>query len=662
MSFTNVPEWLNEIIMNLGKTAFIRMLVGNKMDLSKKRKVSTDEAQMLATKHNMLFQEVSAKFSTGIDDVVMQLVEKILTTPKNAEDSDWKGNVLDLNEGINADKHQSSCCCCASITNDSEEHLLSAACKPAEKHEPIDNIDFFSDNDDMDSIIEEKNEDINACIQNKKFKSPLTDLRSKNLNEKMDMNLSHNFAFCDYGIDRSLHYKMFIQIFFFALFIPVTMLLQQFCDYTIGSVLLDLDYVHHFLHLNDFLLWFSKVFCINICCAAKNKKIAGHFEKPANIILKQQKRSHVFLRAINFLTITVLWIWIFEIIFITILGTEYDTDSTLYAQHFYIFVLFIVTCLVFALQYGYQANLSTESSLNENSLAKYDLCLGVDGDFHINVLKCIMILQKKISERSEYKRRIIALLYAVFSLIATWYFIDVDLNNKSLKYYIDAVMLSVCHVLLVTGICEFFSRITSHSLKLCEDVMNNITMMLSPYYAKKYKLPLLYLQYSNNLRSWLELRGYYVYKVTDWTSRTEYFMLILSLTWMLLVAIAIFKYSFSDEVMWIEKLPWITILIWMLLDAYFIVMAVQIAMKFEKLQKKQSQFIIKQETFYINNFMVKNTSKLYTIEKFRNIHTFILQHTIIPSPFGASMVGMRWKIILGTILSAAPTAIRYLTN
>ena len=44
------------------------MLVGNKIDLEEKRKVSYDEGQKLADKYNFLFYEVSAAENKNIEE------------------------------------------------------------------------------------------------------------------------------------------------------------------------------------------------------------------------------------------------------------------------------------------------------------------------------------------------------------------------------------------------------------------------------------------------------------------------------------------------------------------------------------------------------------------------------------------------------------------
>eukprot|EP01084_Bolivina_argentea_P067930 123641_1 len=410
--------------------------------------------------------------------------------------------------------------------------------------EEQDEIVDMSEDDNQMELEEVKIEEINGN-DNGDFEITKEEIKEHEINtqalneEKIGSNnidFSKNFAFCDYGIDRTFYFRVFIQLFMFGLFIPFTMIMQQICDLKVSPVLSGFD------------------------------------------------------------------------------------------------------------------------------LASHDFSVGVHGEEVINLLQFELKLNKKrlLRAKSAFKRRLFVLVYAIVSVIATLYAINFDVNNIKLDYYhINIVGLCSCNMLFVVVFCEGFSRITTHSISLCVEVLNNTTMMLSPFWAKKYDVPLLYLQHGDNFRSWLELRGYYIYKVSEWTSRTECFILILSLSWMLLVGIAFFKIFFNEQTIWIQHLPWVTIIIWLLLNAYFILAFIKIAMRFEKLQKKQIQFIVTQQTFYINN---GNDSNVRIEQKFTNIKEFVLQKTIIPRPFGMAMTGLTWKVVLGTIISALPTAIRYLSD
>ena len=76
-SFLHIPEWLNDIT-TVNKEDVIFALVANKIDLTDKRAVTTEEGEKYAKENNFLFQEVSAKTGDGFSDLFYKnLFEKI---------------------------------------------------------------------------------------------------------------------------------------------------------------------------------------------------------------------------------------------------------------------------------------------------------------------------------------------------------------------------------------------------------------------------------------------------------------------------------------------------------------------------------------------------------------------------------------------------------
>ena len=65
-SFEHIDKWLSEI-KKFAKENVLMFLVGNKIDLIEKRKVSKDEAEEIANKFNIPYFETSAKTSINID-------------------------------------------------------------------------------------------------------------------------------------------------------------------------------------------------------------------------------------------------------------------------------------------------------------------------------------------------------------------------------------------------------------------------------------------------------------------------------------------------------------------------------------------------------------------------------------------------------------------
>lgn len=75
-SFNSVTRWLQEIERNVG-TGVHKMLVGNKCDLTMKRKVDKAEAQAFADKFGIPYVETSAKNGTNVENVFMELSNRI---------------------------------------------------------------------------------------------------------------------------------------------------------------------------------------------------------------------------------------------------------------------------------------------------------------------------------------------------------------------------------------------------------------------------------------------------------------------------------------------------------------------------------------------------------------------------------------------------------
>lgn len=73
-SFNNIRNWMNETRKHAG-TNIVRVLVGNKCDLSESRKVTTKEGQEFAESEKMLFFETSAKARINIEETFMGLTK-----------------------------------------------------------------------------------------------------------------------------------------------------------------------------------------------------------------------------------------------------------------------------------------------------------------------------------------------------------------------------------------------------------------------------------------------------------------------------------------------------------------------------------------------------------------------------------------------------------
>ena len=67
-SFTNLSLWLKDLT-NVNMEEVIICIVGNKIDLSDKRAVNTEEGKKFAEEHDFIFQEISAKTGEGFSDL-----------------------------------------------------------------------------------------------------------------------------------------------------------------------------------------------------------------------------------------------------------------------------------------------------------------------------------------------------------------------------------------------------------------------------------------------------------------------------------------------------------------------------------------------------------------------------------------------------------------
>jgi GTPase SAR1 family protein len=71
-SFEAVKYWMTEVD-HLGNESVIRLLVGNKVDCVKERKISTEEGSQLAEELGIHFLETSAKTNNNINEAFLDL-------------------------------------------------------------------------------------------------------------------------------------------------------------------------------------------------------------------------------------------------------------------------------------------------------------------------------------------------------------------------------------------------------------------------------------------------------------------------------------------------------------------------------------------------------------------------------------------------------------
>ena len=88
-TFDNVNIWIERLRENnenfsLGGSSTIYLL-GNKIDLSENRKVSYEEGMLFASKHNILFSEISCKSNNNIHNVGERMANKLYDNVKSGK-------------------------------------------------------------------------------------------------------------------------------------------------------------------------------------------------------------------------------------------------------------------------------------------------------------------------------------------------------------------------------------------------------------------------------------------------------------------------------------------------------------------------------------------------------------------------------------------------
>lgn len=108
-SFINIISWLNEIKNHNINNDPIITLIGNKIDLNKNRKVSTQEGRTLAQLYNLLFFEISIKENLNIDYIFSDITHKIYNNivTNNIE---YINNIHGIKLGLSNNDEKKFCC------------------------------------------------------------------------------------------------------------------------------------------------------------------------------------------------------------------------------------------------------------------------------------------------------------------------------------------------------------------------------------------------------------------------------------------------------------------------------------------------------------------------------------------------------------------------
>ena len=101
-----MQDWTNEIHEN-ARNARLKILVGNKADLTEKRKVQLSDGYKFAEMYDMMFIEVSAKTGYNMNLLVYSLMKQI----EERGISHKKHGVVDLKSSIETQRPSRNKCC-----------------------------------------------------------------------------------------------------------------------------------------------------------------------------------------------------------------------------------------------------------------------------------------------------------------------------------------------------------------------------------------------------------------------------------------------------------------------------------------------------------------------------------------------------------------------
>jgi small GTP-binding protein len=76
-SFDNIRQWMREVLRD-GSATTVKILIGNKMDLSDKRAIKTTRGQALAEEYGMSFFECSAKTGENVYEAFTEFARQYL--------------------------------------------------------------------------------------------------------------------------------------------------------------------------------------------------------------------------------------------------------------------------------------------------------------------------------------------------------------------------------------------------------------------------------------------------------------------------------------------------------------------------------------------------------------------------------------------------------
>ena len=109
-SFKNLENWLTEIEKN-SSDKVLKILLGNKCDLSDDREISKEEGQAFAIRNGMEFMETSAKMNTNVSEAFETLGKLMIefSSKGNNQIQGGEGKSLKVNSGKDLNTKKKCC-------------------------------------------------------------------------------------------------------------------------------------------------------------------------------------------------------------------------------------------------------------------------------------------------------------------------------------------------------------------------------------------------------------------------------------------------------------------------------------------------------------------------------------------------------------------------
>jgi len=109
-SFKNLENWLIEIEKN-SSDKVLKILVGNKCDLSDDREIQTEEGQAFAVRNGMEFMETSAKMNTNVSKAFETLGKLMIEFNSKGNNNSQSGEGKNLKANSGKDLNTKKKCC-----------------------------------------------------------------------------------------------------------------------------------------------------------------------------------------------------------------------------------------------------------------------------------------------------------------------------------------------------------------------------------------------------------------------------------------------------------------------------------------------------------------------------------------------------------------------